>query len=140
MTLDHRQNPKLLWGIVSGLIVVIIAVLIITQFFLTQNKTLPAHQNDLMHAPVTQAAPKAEPEPEEIVPTSENVLVDASIIREEVTENATLAKEEIAKLEDIQQQLNEQEKSLKQQHSDADELIKLKEEQIKLLEAQLAQQ
>lgn len=33
MTLDHRQNPKLLWGIVSGLIVVIIAVLIITQFF-----------------------------------------------------------------------------------------------------------
>lgn len=131
MTLDHRQNPKLLWGIVSGLIV----VLIITQFFLTQNETLPAHQGDLMHAPVTQA----EPEPEEIVPTSENVLVDASIIREEVTENATLAKEEIAKLEDIQQQLNEQEKSLKQQHSDADELIKLKEEQIKLLEAQLAQ-
>jgi len=139
MTLDHRQNPKLLWGIVSGLIVVIIAVLIITQFFLTQNETLPAHQGDLMHAPVTQAAPKAEPEPEEIVPTSENVLVDASIIREEVTENATLAKEEIAKLEDIQQQLNEQEKSLKQQHSDADELIKLKEEQIKLLEAQLVQ-
>ena len=39
-----------------------------------------------MHAPLTQAAPKAEPEPEEIVPTSENVLVDASIIREEVTE------------------------------------------------------
>ena len=79
--------------------------------FLTQNETLPAHQGDLMNAPVTQAAPKAEPEPEEIVPTSENVLVNASIIREEVTENATLAKEEIAKLEDIQQQLNEQEKA-----------------------------
>ena len=54
-------------------------------------------------------------------------------------ENAALAKEEIAKLEDIQSQLTEQEKTLKAQHTDADQLIKLKEEQIKLLEAQLSQ-
>lgn len=140
MTPDHRQNPKLLWGIVSGLVVVIIAVLIITQFFLTKNETLPAHQGDLINAPVTPTIPEKATAPEQTAgPTSENVLVDASIMIEDVTENATLAKEEIARLEDIQLQLNEQEKSLKQQHGTADELIKLKEEQIKLLEAQLAQ-
>ncbi len=53
--------------------------------------------------------------------------------------NAALAKEEVAKLDDIQNQLNDQRALLKQQHNDADELIKLKEEQIKILEAQLAQ-
>ena len=67
-------------------------------------------------------------------------LVEENITELPVPENASLAKEEIAKLDDIQSQLNDQETTLKQQHNDADELIKLKEEQIKLLEAQLAQQ
>jgi len=143
MTPDHRQNPKLLWGIVSGLIVVIIAVWIIIQFFLTQNETLPTHQGDLINAPAPQTISEnsekaTKPEVTDVL-SSDNVLVDASIMTEEVTSNATLAKEEIARLEDIQLQLDEQEKSLKQQHSTADDLIKLKEEQIKLLEAQLAQ-
>ncbi|MBD8009555.1 MULTISPECIES: hypothetical protein [Acinetobacter] len=143
MTPDHRQNPKLLWGIVSGLIVVIIAVWIIIQFFLTQNETLPTHQGDLINAPAPQTISEnsekaTKPEVTDAL-SSDNVLVDASIMTEEVTSNATLAKEEIARLEDIQLQLDEQEKSLKQQHSTADDLIKLKEEQIKLLEAQLAQ-
>ncbi|OAL86806.1 hypothetical protein AY605_00180 [Acinetobacter sp. SFD] len=143
MTPDHRQNPKLLWGIVSGLIVVIIAVWIIIQFFLTQNETLPTHQGDLINAPAPQTISENSDKPTKTEVTdalsSDNVLVDASIMTEEVTSNATLAKEEIARLEDIQLQLDEQEKSLKQQHNTADELIKLKEEQIKLLEAQLAQ-
>ena len=143
MTPDHRQNPKLLWGIVSGLIVVIIAVWIIIQFFLTQNETLPTHQGDLINAPAPQTisenSEKATKTEVTDALSSDNVLVDASIMTEEVTSNATLAKEEIARLEDIQLQLDEQEKSLKQQHSTADDLIKLKEEQIKLLEAQLAQ-
>lgn len=140
MTPDHRQNPKLLWGIVSGLIVVIIAVWIIIQFFLTQNETVPTHQGDLINAPAPQTISEKAAKPEETDALgSDNALVDASIMTEEVTSDATLAKEEIARLEDIQLQLDEQEKSLKQQHNTADELIKLKEEQIKLLEAQLAQ-
>ena len=36
-------------------------------------------------------------------------------------------------------QLKDQEAMLKAQHADADDLVALKEEQIKLLEAQLAQ-
>nr|WP_225215770.1 hypothetical protein [Acinetobacter pecorum] len=104
---------------------------------------MPTHQGDLINAPAPQTISEnsekaTKPEVTDAL-SSDNVLVDASIMTEEVTSNATLAKEEIARLEDIQLQLDEQEKSLKQQHSTADDLIKLKEEQIKLLEAQLAQ-
>ena len=46
----------------------------------------------------------------------------------------------MAKLEDLQVQLDGQAALLNAQHADADELIRLKEEQIQLLEAQLKQQ
>ena len=46
----------------------------------------------------------------------------------------------VSKLEDIHRQLKDQEATLKAQHADADQLTKLKEEQVKLLEAQLKQQ
>ena len=64
-------------------------------------------------------------------------MVDEKILKAPVPENESLLKEEVAKLDDIQSQLNEQESMLKTQHTDADDLIALKEEQIKLLEAQL---
>ena len=56
-----------------------------------------------------------------------------------VEKSKLYTKEEAAKLDDIQSQLKEQEDLLKAQHSDADQLIQLKEEQIKLLEAQLTE-
>ena len=49
-------------------------------------------------------------------------------------------KEEIAKLDDIHIQLKDQQQELKQQHTDVDTLLQLKEEQVKLLETQLAAQ
>ena len=67
-------------------------------------------------------------------------LVEESIIKDPIPANDTLAKEEIAKLDDIHQQLKDQQNELKQQHTDVDTLVKLKEDQIKLLEAQLAAQ
>lgn len=67
-------------------------------------------------------------------------MVDEALLQDAVPENPSLAKEELAKLDDIQAQLNDQKQALNQQHADADALIKLKEEQIKLLEAQLAQE
>lgn len=66
-------------------------------------------------------------------------LVEESILKAAVPNNESLAKEEIAKLDDIQHQLKDQKQELQAQHHDADTLIKLKEEQIKLLEAQLLQ-
>ena len=66
-------------------------------------------------------------------------LVDESILKTATPNDPALAKEEMAKLEDIQTQLHDQENILKAQHNDADQLITLKEEQIKLIEAQLVQ-
>lgn len=63
-------------------------------------------------------------------------LVNEDLLKERSPANAALAKEEIARLEDIQKQLQDQEANLKAQHQDADQLIKLKEEQILLLEKQ----
>ena len=67
-------------------------------------------------------------------------MVNESILKDSVPENSSLAKEEVAKLDDIQKQLDEQQQNLKSQHADADQLLKLKEEQVKLLEQQLAAQ
>lgn len=71
--------------------------------------------------------------------SSNTALVDEKIIEQAIPQNESLAKDELAKLKDIQTQLDQQTMSLNAQHQDADQLIKLKQEQIKLLEAQLAQ-
>ncbi|WP_411690737.1 hypothetical protein [Acinetobacter towneri] len=136
MTEDQRHNPKLLWAITGGLIIVIIAVFIF-QWMGDSDNTAPIET-----APTT--APVAKTAPAEATPLQEDEVAPKQLVTEDllkapVSENATLAKEEVAKLDDIQNQLNDQRALLKQQHSDADELIKLKEEQIKILEAQLAQ-
>ena len=144
MTADHRQNPKLLWGIAGSLVVIIIAIFAISQWLTAPNDALTMpHQDDMtIRVPETVTEPtstaNATLETAASDATSANALIDSSILDEAVSENATLAKEEIAKLDDIQQQLTEQETTLQQQHLDAEELIQLKEEQIKLLEAQLA--
>ena len=144
MTLDQRQNSKLLMGIIAGLI----AVVAIFLGYQWMSSAQPKHE---MEQPTV--ARKAQPAVKEAAPVAEQAtsaavvagavppvqLVDEAIIKQDVPKNASLAKEEIAKLDDIQSQLNEQEKMLKAQHHDADDLIALKEEQIKLLEAQLAQ-
>ena len=144
MTLDQRQNSKLLMGIIAGL-VVLVAIFLAYQWMSSPQPQHEAEQQ-VMHAP-------AKPVVKEAVPVGENAasaavanttaeapiqLVDEAILKQDAPKNSSLAKEEIAKLDDIQTQLNEQEKTLKAQHADADDLIALKEEQVKLLEAQLA--
>ena len=95
---------------------------------------------------ISKAAPSARPvETTETVQAASEVtapiqLVEESIIKDPIPANDTLAKEEIAKLDDIHQQLKDQQNELKQQYTDVDTLVKLKEDQIKLLEAQLAAQ
>ncbi len=143
MPVDQRNNPKLLVGIIGGL-TVLIAVFLAYQWLSSSAETNTAHQEELAAAPAKPAvATPVSTESESSAPAVETEtikLVEDDLLDAPVPENASLAKEEIAKLDDIQQQLNEQETALKQQHGDADKLIKLKEEQIKLLEAQLAQQ
>ena len=136
MTEDQRHNPKLLWAIAGGLIVVIIAVFIF-QWMGESDNTAPIETTPTT-APAAKSAP-AEATPLQDDEAAPKQLVTEDLLKSPVPENPALAKEEVAKLDDIQNQLNDQHTLLKQQHNDSDELIKLKEEQIKILEAQLAQ-
>lgn len=141
MTLDQRNSPKLLLGITGGLVAIIMLFLAYQWFFATSNEVLAEHEATSLNTPAKPAA-SAEVKPNESpVATDEKPiqLVDEKILKAAVPENESLAKEEIAKLEDIQKQLNDQKAVLKAQHADANDLVALKEEQIKLLEAQLAQ-
>lgn len=136
---DQRHSPKLLIGIAGGLAAVIVLFLAYQWIMSSNTENLPPHQADLapvQAAPAAAAAPPAAASEASVNPPK---LIEDDVLQAPVPENASLAKEELAKLEDLQSQLSEQEQTLKAQHADADQLIKLKEEQLKLLEAQLAQ-
>ena len=67
-------------------------------------------------------------------------LINESVLSTAVSEQRSLAEDELAGLTDIEKQLDEQKALLEQQHQNADQLIALKEEQIAVLEAQLKTQ
>ena len=141
MTLDQRNSPKLLLGITGGLVAIIVLFLAYQWFFATSNEVLPEHEGTSLNTLAKPAASaEAKPTEPEVATDEKTIqLVDEKILKTAVPENESLAKEEVAKLEDIQMQLKDQEAMLKVQHADADDLVALKQEQIKLLEAQLAQ-
>lgn len=91
---------------------------------------------------ITEPAPTSEQTPETPVnntPTvEEKVLIEESVLSEPIAEDVSLQQEEIDKLKEIEKQLAEQKVNLEAQSQDVDELIRLKEEQIRLLEEELA--
>lgn len=141
MSVEQRNNPKLLMGIMGALVTVVALVLLYQWLNASSGEAERMHQEDI--AAVPAAKPAAKTEDTAAAKAAEAIeakaLVSDQLLDAPVPENASLAKEEVAKLDDIQVQLNEQKATLDAQHSDADQLIQLKEEQIKLLEAQLAQ-
>lgn len=138
MTLDQRNSPTLLLGIIGGLVAIIVLFLAYQWFFSTSSEAIPEHEAISLETPAKPAVTEVKPtETEPVIDEKTIQLVDEKILKAPVPENESLLKEEVAKLDDIQSQLNEQESMLKTQHTDADDLIALKEEQIKLLEAQL---
>ncbi|WP_151708682.1 hypothetical protein [Acinetobacter brisouii] len=141
----NKSNSFLLWIIVGVLFAICLAVFVWQSWFVTAPTTkIPATaQHKTQAPPMAQPVASSEPittasEPKTTQPTKN--LVDDSILKQPVPENPSLAKEEVSKLEDIQKQLKHQEATLKAQHSDSDKLIRLKQEEIKLLEQQLAEQ
>ena len=140
MSTYQTQNSKLLWMIIGGISVVVVLFLAI-QWFLSQKDQQSTTTATQPAATVKQqTAVTAEPTAASSEVTEPIQLVEESIIKEPLPANDSLAKEEIAKLDDIHQQLKDQQQELKQQHDDVDALLKLKEEQVKLLEAQIAAQ
>ena len=135
----QKNNSNLLWFI-AGVITAII-VMIALYFWLLQDQSPAVSQP----VEIKQSTSK----PMNSVPSDQSEtqqakqgppLVDDQLLNEPVHPAPALAKEEIAKLDDIQDQLKQQQALLQEQHASADKLIQLKEEQLKLLEAQLAQQ
>lgn len=139
MSSVQHNNPKLLWGITAGLVAIIAIFMLYQWIFSSQEQALPADQTEMVQ-PTVKAIPEAQQAASTAMADNTIKLVEEGVLKAPVPENASLAKEEVAKLQDIQMQLKEQEVALKAQHQDADELLKLKEEQVKLLEAQLAAQ
>ncbi|HQV24617.1 MAG TPA: hypothetical protein PLS76_02550 [Acinetobacter sp.] len=145
MSSYQPENSKLLWVIMSGISLVVVLFFAV-QWFIAQKDQAPT----LSKAPV--AAKTATPVKEDVAPATEMTataasevaapikLVEDTIIKDALPANDSLAKEEIAKLDDIHTQLKDQQQDLKQQHTDVDTLLQLKEEQIKLLESQLTAQ
>lgn len=138
MAIRERNNSKTLWGIIGLLILIIAGVFAYFNLSSTDDKgkidtATPASETLAVSEPVQATSEVALPE------NTTSTLISDEVLNDAVPENASLAKEEISKLDDIQNQLKEQESLLKEQHADADQLIELKEEQIKLLEAQLAE-
>ena len=140
MSTYQTQNSKLLWMIIGGISVVVVLFLAV-QWFLAQKDQQSTTTATQPAATVKQqTAVTAEPTAASSEVTETIQLVEESIIKDPLPANDSLAKEEIAKLDDIHQQLKDQQQELKQQHDDVDALLKLKEEQVKLLEAQIAAQ
>ena len=144
MSTYQTQNSRLLWMIIGGISVVVVLVLAI-QWFLSQKDqqststaTQPIAEKTIISKAETTVSPNINTASSEV--TEPIQLVEESIIKDPLPANDSLAKEEIAKLDDIHQQLKDQQQELKQQHDDVDALLKLKEEQVKLLEAQIAAQ
>ena len=143
MQIDQRNNPKLMWMIAGGIIAII--ALISVLLWLNQPSDQKPVEPINASATVATNAPTQPPVAQPIEQTTQTApantaLVNESILKDKVPENSSLAKEEVAKLEDIQKQLDEQKSNLDSQHTDADKLIQLKEEQLKILEQQLAAQ
>lgn len=135
MTSDQRNSPKLLMGIIGGMVVIIV-FFFAYQWFMSSSREITTESESINSTVSTPVKPS---EPVRTMDEKTIQLVDESILKTATPNDPALAKEEVAKLEDIQTQLHDQENILKAQHNDADQLITLKEEQIKLIEAQLVQ-
>lgn len=135
MTSDQRNSPKLLMGIIGGMLAIIV-LFFAYQWFMSSSREVTTESESINSTVSTPLKPS---EPVRTMDEKTIQLVDESILKTATPNDPALAKEEMAKLEDIQTQLHDQENILKAQHNDADQLIMLKEEQIKLIEAQLVQ-
>lgn len=144
MSSYHTQNSRLLWMIIGGISIIVI-IFLGMQWLLAQRSQpmipVPNHPvTEKIAIPTQQDTPAEAPVTPDEPATAPIQLVEDNLSKQPLPTNNMLAKEEIAKLDDIDQQLKEQQQQLKQQHTDADTLLKLKEEQVKLLEAQIAAQ
>ncbi|WP_336166973.1 hypothetical protein [Acinetobacter sp. 161(2023)] len=141
MPLQRKQNSKLLWILIGGLSILVVLFFAAQWFFKKTESSAPMVDPQPVSTPSPAKTPDLSSGYEPVTEaTSSQQLVNEDVLKQPVPAQESLAKEEVSKLDDIHHQLKDQEVTLKAQHADADQLTKLKEEQVKLLEAQLKQQ
>lgn len=140
MSVDQANQSNLIWKI-SGALSAMIIVAATFMYLQSKNEPTAVKQTPpaIQKKPAEQVVVPVQVEEAASQPTVEDTkaLVNESILKDEVPTNPSLAKEEISKLEDIQDQLLTQQTMLIEQEKNAEELIKLKEDQIQILEEQL---
>ena len=140
MSVDQANQSNLIWKI-SGALSAMIIVAAAFMYLQSKNEPTAVKQTPpaIQKKPAEQVVVPVQVEEAASQPTVEDTkaLVNESILKDEVPTNPSLAKEEISKLEDIQDHLLTQQTMLVEQEKNAEELIKLKEEQIQILEEQL---
>lgn len=140
MSVDQANQSNLIWKI-SGALSAMIIVAAAFMYLQSKNEPTAVKQTPpaIQKKPAEQVVVPVQVEEAASQPNVEDTkaLVNESILKDEVPTNPSLAKEEISKLEDIQDQLLTQQTMLVEQEKNAEELIKLKEEQIQILEEQL---
>ena len=141
MMIETLKNNRLILAILGVILLVIIVGALIASI-MTQPPAPKASVGAVSTAPAPTTVTTVETDTQA---TTENVqtddfaeLVDETLLEHPIPEDQALVKDELIQLTDIDTQLNEQKTLLEQQHTDADELIKLKEQQIAELEKQLA--
>ena len=98
MSSVQHNNPKLLWGITAGLAAIIAIFALYQWLFAAQEPTTPVlHQAELIQ-PTVKALPEAEKAASTAMADNTIKLVEEDILKAPVPENASLAKEEVAKL------------------------------------------
>lgn len=140
MSGDQANQSNLIWKI-SGALSAMVIVSAAFMYLETKNEPVPIEDAPqvVQKKPIEQTIAPAPVEVTSPKPLSQDskALVTESILKDEVPDNPSLAKEEIDKLEDIQDQLVTQQEMLIEQEKNVEQLIELKEEQIKILEQQL---
>ncbi|ABS90301.2 signal peptide [Acinetobacter baumannii] len=143
MPLQRKQNSKLLWILIGGLSILVVLFFAAQWFFKKTEISAPMVDPQPASVPAPEKTTNPSESSEPVVQTqtaNSQQLVNEDVLKQPIPAQESLAKEEVSKLNDIHRQLQDQEATLKAQHADADQLIKLKEEQVKLLEAQVKQQ
>ena len=147
--MSSEQSNKTLWIIIGVICLVVLAIA--TYIGLQDNQPAksattteesavrPLEERSLNDEQLTDIAKQSTTQTEQMQENSEEfaALVDESLVEQPIAEDHALQKDEIAQLEEVQNQLAEQKDLLEQQHQDADKLLELKEQQLAELEAQL---
>ena len=144
MLLETLKNNRLLFGVLGGILLVIIIGTLIVAFTVQPPKSI-SKTGELNSIPPISDTELADIGATEEFPLPEQTadfahLVDKSLLEQQIPNDSALIKDELVQLQDIDAQLNEQKAILDQQHQDMDSLIKLKEEQLTQLEQQVIAQ